>query len=122
MATSDTLRKSQDWFRWLNKFGLILALLVVYCFFTILNTKMTTLTAIETIVQQTVIVGISAIGMTLVIISGGIDLSAGSVIAMGSVVVAWLMESRGFIAVFGAFFGVSGGLFLGLGFRVVYVC
>jgi len=42
----------------------------------------------KTVVTQTVIVGIGALGMTLVIISGGIDLSVGSLIALCTVVVA----------------------------------
>jgi ribose/xylose/arabinose/galactoside ABC-type transport system permease subunit len=43
---------------------------------------------VKTIITQTVIVGIGALGMTLVIISGGIDLSVGSQIALSTVVVA----------------------------------
>lgn len=42
----------------------------------------------QTIAAQTVIVGLGAIGMTLVIVSGGIDLSVGSLIALASVVTA----------------------------------
>jgi ribose transport system permease protein len=37
-------------------------------------------------------VGITALGMTLVIISGGIDLSVGSVVALVTVAVAWLLD------------------------------
>ncbi len=40
------------------------------------------------VATQTVIVGLGALGMTLIIISGGIDLSVGSVLALTSVVVA----------------------------------
>lgn len=43
------------------------------------------------IMTQTVIVAIGALGMTLVIVSGGIDLSAGSVVALTSVVGATLV-------------------------------
>jgi len=42
----------------------------------------------KTVATQTVIVGLGAIGMTFVIVSGGIDLSVGSVIALASVVSA----------------------------------
>src|SRR5438552_4021737 len=38
------------------------------------------------ILTQTVIVAIGALGMTLIIVSGGIDLSVGSVVALTSVV------------------------------------
>ncbi|MBD3346898.1 MAG: ABC transporter permease [Chitinivibrionales bacterium] len=47
---------------------------------------------IKTIITQTVIIGIGALGMTLVIISGGIDLSIGSVIALGTVVTARMLN------------------------------
>ena len=46
----------------------------------------------KTITMQTVIVGIGALGMTMVIISGGIDLSAGSMVALSTVVVASTMN------------------------------
>jgi ribose transport system permease protein len=48
---------------------------------------------IKTILTQTVIVGIAALGMTLVIISRGIDLSAGSQIALGTVVIAIVLNA-----------------------------
>ena len=44
------------------------------------------------VVAQTVIVAIGAIGMTLIIISGGIDLSVGSVIALTGVVTALALQ------------------------------
>jgi simple sugar transport system permease protein len=54
--------------------------------------------------------GIVAVGMTLVILIGGIDLSVGSVMALGSVVCAMLLTQRGWstaswlaIPLFGAF-------------------
>ncbi len=44
------------------------------------------------IFTQTVIVAIGALGMTLIIVSGGIDLSVGSVVALSSVVGARLLS------------------------------
>src|SRR3954470_14751013 len=44
------------------------------------------------IFTQTVIVAIGALGMTLIIVSGGIDLSVGSIIALTSVVGAQLIQ------------------------------
>ena len=44
------------------------------------------------ILQQTAVIGVAALGMTIVIIAGGIDLSAGSVIALGTVVIALLLQ------------------------------
>src|SRR3954469_8251943 len=44
------------------------------------------------ILQQTAVIGIAALGMTLVIIAGGIDLAVGSIIAVGTVVIAQLIQ------------------------------
>jgi ribose transport system permease protein len=43
--------------------------------------------------RQTVIVCVAALGMTMVIVSGGIDLSVGSVVALSTVVTALLLRS-----------------------------
>ncbi len=50
---------------------------------------------LKIVANQTVIVGIAAIGMTFVIVSGGIDLSVGSVIALASVVTAVVLRDGG---------------------------
>ena len=42
----------------------------------------------ELMLRQTAVVGMAALGMTLVIIAGGIDLSVGSIVALSTVVVA----------------------------------
>jgi ribose/xylose/arabinose/galactoside ABC-type transport system permease subunit len=80
----------------LGTFGPLIALLVVFGLFAFLPTMPSSFTDaynLKTILTQTVIIGIGALGMTLVIISGGIDLSAGSQIALCSVVVAKVMQS-----------------------------
>jgi ribose transport system permease protein len=71
----------------------------------------------KTVATQTVIVGLGAIGMTFVIVSGGIDLSVGSVIALASVVTAVLLREGAppWIALLaGAGSGALCGLFNGL--------
>lgn len=66
-----------------------------------------------TIAKQTVIVGLGAVGMTLVIVAGGIDLSIGSVVALVAVVVAWALRAGHGPAV-AALFGLGAGLGCGL--------
>jgi ribose transport system permease protein len=46
------------------------------------------------IAKQTAIVGVGALGMTVIIISGGIDLSVGSMLALTSVVLALFLRDR----------------------------
>jgi ribose/xylose/arabinose/galactoside ABC-type transport system permease subunit len=50
---------------------------------------------IRNVANQITVIAIIAIGMTMVIISGGIDLSVGSLIALSAVVIAWLIELFG---------------------------
>jgi ribose/xylose/arabinose/galactoside ABC-type transport system permease subunit len=58
------------------------------------------------IFQQTAVIGIAALGMTLVIIVGGIDLSVGSIIALVTVVIAQLI-GRGWPPLIAALAGVA---------------
>lgn len=79
---------------WLNRLTPVLALLVVYLIFAfIAPPSFASLKNLELIVRQTTIVGVAALGMTLVIISGGIDLSVGSVVALVTVAVAMALLS-----------------------------
>jgi len=58
------------------------------------------------IMQQTAVIGVAALGMTLVIIAGGIDLSVGSIIALGTVVIALLLQ-RGVSPLLAALGGIG---------------
>ena len=78
----------------------------------------------QTIAVQTVIVGTAALGMTIIIISGGIDLSVGSIVALVTVVTALLVRdlrwplllAMGAGAVLGGLCGLfNGSLINGLG-------
>jgi len=73
--------------------GPLVAVLVVYAVFAAL-TPDTFLRGqnLLTMARQTVVVGICALGMTMVVVTGGIDLSAGSLVALGTVVVARLLK------------------------------
>jgi ribose/xylose/arabinose/galactoside ABC-type transport system permease subunit len=48
---------------------------------------------LELMARQTAIVSIAAVGMTVVIVAGGIDLSVGSIIALSTVVIALLLRA-----------------------------
>jgi ribose transport system permease protein len=50
---------------------------------------------LELVARQTVIVCVAALGMTMVIVSGGIDLSVGSVVALSTVVTAVVLRTQG---------------------------
>jgi len=80
----------------LSKFGPFLGLIVVIALFSIpgeVREYFLSVSNFKIILTQTVIVAIAALGMTMIIVSGGIDLSAGSVIALTSVIGALGLRS-----------------------------
>jgi ribose transport system permease protein len=105
-----------------------LAGLVLLCIVgTLLNPDFATLDNAMNVLTRTAFIGIIAVGMTFVIISGGIDLSVGSMAALIAGAVILLMNALGehalasgvvvalgaaFAVVLGALFGVAHGLLI----------
>ena len=102
---------------WLNRFGPLVGLVFVVIVFGLLRPRtFLTWDNFEVMLLQTAVVGTAALGMTLIIISGGIDLSVGSNIALCTVAVALLLNSGAspLIAVLGGIFvGASCGALIG---------
>lgn len=93
--------------RLLTAFGPFLGLLAICALFAALRWEtFVSWDNFAIIFQQTAVIGIAALGMTLVIIAGGIDLSVGSIIALGTVVIAQLV-ARGWPALAAAVAGVA---------------
>jgi ribose transport system permease protein len=108
-----------NWRKVLDKMGALIGLAFVFCLFAILVPIFTgrftfaTLENVEFILRLTAVVGTAAIGMTLIIISGGIDLSTGGVIALTTVIMALLLE-QGYSAGTSALGGVAAATTCGL--------
>ena len=80
-------------FRWLDLVGPVIALVAIFLFFlAFIGTKFASFDNIQTIAIQSTIVCMAGLGMTFIIISGGIDLSIGSAVAMCAIVVAVLLK------------------------------
>jgi len=79
---------------WVNTAGRFVALLVVFLFFAVLveDGKFYSARNLENILRQSAVYATAALGMTMVIIAAGIDLSIGSIIALTVVVVAWVLN------------------------------
>jgi ribose/xylose/arabinose/galactoside ABC-type transport system permease subunit len=79
---------------WGNILGRFLALIVVFVFFAVMveDGKFYTLRNLENILRQSAVYATAGLGMTMVIIAAGIDLSAGSLIALSLVVVSWVLN------------------------------
>src|SRR5437868_7117705 len=112
--------------RFLDESGVLLGLLIVAVLFgALIGPQFFRAANLELMARQTAIVCVAALGMTLVIVSGGIDLSVGSVIALSTVVTALLLRADAppFIAALGgmaagAFCGAANGVLI-TGLRVV---
>src|SRR6185295_4295578 len=101
---------------WLGRLGPFLGLVLVILIFAVLTQSPEQYLAARNfriVASQTVIVALAAIGMTLIIISGGIDLSVGSSIALAGVVTS-LGISGGWPPILAVVAGVGTGGIIGL--------
>ena len=74
-----------------SEINLIIILVLLILGLWILNPKFLSVVNVTNLLRQTAIIGVLAIGMTFVILAGGIDLSVGSVLAFSSVVASKFM-------------------------------
>ena len=75
--------------------GPLLALLVTCAFFTAQSDRFLTGENLSLVLQQVMVVGVIAIGQTLIILTAGIDLSCGMVMALGGIVMSKLAAELG---------------------------
>ena len=83
-----------------NALGPVLALLIVILLFAAIdvrlhgaNASFWTVQNLRTVAVQTSPIAVAALGMTLIIIAGGIDLSAGTAVALSATVLAWCLDT-----------------------------
>lgn len=89
MMTNETSRSSApQWRDWVGRFGLILALIVICAVLSILKPQFFTVDNLLNVARQISLNGILAVGVTYVLLTGGVDLSLGSVVALAGVVAA----------------------------------
>src|SRR4029453_6990525 len=76
-----------------RRFGTLIGLLLLCAVLWALTPHFLTVSNLLNVVQQTSINAIVAAGMTFVIISGGVDLSVGSIVALSGVALGTLLQS-----------------------------
>jgi ribose transport system permease protein len=72
-----------------------LTLLVLFIILSIASPNFLTSTNLSSVVRQTAVINIMALGMTVIIIAGGIDLSVGSILALSGLLGAMTIEKYG---------------------------
>lgn len=79
----------------LSDYGIIFVFIFLFIMFTIATPKFLTMSNIFNILRQVSIIGIISVGMTFVLLSGGIDLSVGSIAGVSAIGASLLMVEKG---------------------------
>jgi fructose transport system permease protein len=87
--------------------GPAIALLLACAFFSFQHERFLTLQNFSLILQQVMVVGTIAIGQTLIILTAGIDLSCGMVMALGSIVMTKVAADYGLSAPLAILCGIA---------------
>ena len=91
----------------LGTLGPAIALILACAFFSFQHERFLTLQNFSLILQQVMVVGTIAIGQTLIILTAGIDLSCGMVMALGSIVMTKVAADYGLNAPLAIFCGIA---------------
>lgn len=98
---------------WLwSEYSVIIAFIIIFIASSIMNPRFLDMNNQLNILMQVSIIGIVALGMTVVMLSGGIDLSVGSVLALVGVMTVLALNASGSILV-GVFTALVVGSFAG---------
>lgn len=91
----------------------ILLLIALFVGFSLLDPRFLSVDSVISIARGAAYIGIIAVGMTLVLMTAGIDLSVGSVLYLSAVVVGQLINSVGVPVVVVPFISIAVGILLG---------
>lgn len=102
--------------------GALIGLILLFVIFAVTTPRFFSAPNLINVLDQVTVLGVLAIGATAVIITGGIDLSVGSVLALSTMVLGWLSHDGGvpmWVAMLAAVaVGALAGLLNGLGVTV----
>lgn len=113
-------RPAVDWLERLSEHIPLFSLVTLCLVFSLATDTFLTVRNLLNVVDQLTVLGIMALGMTAVIVIGGIDLSVGSVLALSMMVMGWLANEQGVpmpiamvvALVVGALCGLTSGLLI----------
>ncbi len=94
---------------WRGRLGLVLALLITATVLAVMRPHFLSSANLVNVVRQISINGMLAVGVTFVLLSGGVDLSLGSVVALAGVIAAHFAHPGGYPLVVPLAVGVLAG-------------
>jgi len=86
---------NNEFVKLLGKQGILIAFVLFMVVFTIADTKFISMENVLSVVRSSAILGVMAIGVTFVVISGNLDLSVGSMMSFSTIVVLDLHDKIG---------------------------
>jgi ribose/xylose/arabinose/galactoside ABC-type transport system permease subunit len=98
--------------RWIDRYAIFLALIIECLILALATDGFLTANNLTNVLRQNAFTAVLAAGMTFVIISGAIDLSVGSIVALSGVLCADAM-ARGSGMMTGVIIGVAAGIVIG---------
>jgi fructose transport system permease protein len=93
--------------------GPLIAFVVLCVFFSLTSDRFLSGSNLSLIVQQVMVIGALAIGQTLIILTAGIDLSCGAIMALGNIVMTKLAVDAGLPPVVAIVLGVATCMLIG---------
>lgn len=107
------------WRTWISRYGLAVALVVISVALSMAKPQFLTTGNLITVARQISINGILAVGVTCVLLTGGVDLSLGSLVALTGVVAAHFAHPGDYPVIVPVFMGVMVGALCGAANGVV---
>ena len=94
-AADPAAHRRFDAVAWLRRYGTLLFLALLIVFFAAENPRFLSMRNISNILTEVSIYGIIAVGMTFVILTAGVDLAVGSLLAFAGMAGAYVMKAIG---------------------------
>jgi ribose/xylose/arabinose/galactoside ABC-type transport system permease subunit len=104
--------EGQRWV-WLKRYGLVIALVVISASLALSKPQFISLANLINVVRQISVNGVLAVGVTCVLLTGGVDLSLGSIVALSGVVAATFAHPGEYALCVPILMGISSGLACG---------
>jgi len=112
---------NNEFVKLLGKQGILIAFVLFMVVFTIADTKFISVDNVLSVVRSSAILGVMAIGVTFVVISGNLDLSVGSMMSFSTIVVLDLHDKIGPLMAIPLMFLMTLALGALIGFLVGYL-
>lgn len=105
----------------LGKQGILVAFVLFMAIFAVANSKFLSFDNLQSVVRSSAILGVMALGVTFVVISGNLDLSVGSMMSFSTIVVLDLHDKLGATMAIPTMYLMTLGLGGTIGFLVGYL-